>query len=127
MAIPCPSSVVRRACYAGGMRALALLCLLLAVPAMAKDRYVGTITGAGTSVTNLTTAAPFTLGSGAHSIQCSADALVLAGESTVSASTGVAVSAGQLYTVWLSSGDTIAVLLTGTCRVYTYLAPPSGR
>lgn len=103
-------------------RALLLLSLLLAGPALAADVYVGTLTSSGASVNNAAAAVPFDLMSPRrYAVQCDAAAFVVAGP-TATAETGVLVAAGQLYDVWLPSPVIrIAVISQGgtaTCRVF---------
>lgn len=85
---------------------LALLGVAFALslsPAQAADSRIGTIVSAGTSITNASTAAPFTIKGSAVAVQCTAACYVVAscGTSATAAtsSDGVKLSADQLYDV----------------------------
>lgn len=117
------------------MRHALLVVLLLALPVLAdsfaNDVRVGTLTTAGASVNNTTTAIPFELSpSQRYSIQCDAAAYYVGGP-TATAADGVKLAAGQLYGIWLAStpvrvsviGDGAAV----NCKVFRSSVPPSSR
>lgn len=113
------------------MRHALLSVLLLSVPALAADTFVGALVTTGATVNNTTTAAPFELSpSQRYAIQCDAAAYVVAGP-TATAAAGVRLAAGQLYDVWLASTPVrLAIIGDGaaaTCRVFRYSPPPSGR
>jgi hypothetical protein len=77
------------------MKIISLLCLL-SIPALAAPVLQGTLTSAGTSVNNTTTAVPFAalgLSLGANAIQCSADVYFVTGPTT---STSATVAGGFL-------------------------------
>lgn len=109
-----------------------LLCLavLMVNPAFAAERSLGVLISAGSSVTNATTATPFTVPTGSKiSIQCDAIAWVLVGDSvqgaTATASaTGASVklAADQLFLTSTSiEQDRIAMISasgTANCRVF---------
>jgi len=81
------------------MRATLMATLVLALPAWAGERYLGTITSTGADTTNATTATPFFVPRGAKlTLQCDATAYVLTDSSTpVSASNGIKVSGDELF------------------------------
>lgn len=111
------------------MRNAVIAACLLALPASAGERYLGTIV-ATTTKNNTDTASPFGIPAGAKlSIQCDATAYVLvcANSTSCSATTtnGIKVSADQLFTTSApsSSGGAgyVAVLSasgTANCRVF---------
>lgn len=118
-------------------KAVLLVLLLSALPALARERWLGRLTSTGTSVNNTTTAVPFTFASGIPlAIQCDSGASVRAGvgsSSAVSESAGATkgtrVSTDQLFDLGRSGQkaadgtayDTIAVIsISGTvnCDVF---------
>lgn len=116
------------------MRKLLALGLLLAVtPAKAgESAYLGAIVVSGSSLTNLTTAAPFAIPPGAFlTINCTA-AVNLLTDSTVATSSGAnkglpvpantnfPTSVGRKLLARLNGLDTaqIAIIGTGTCDVW---------
>lgn len=120
---------------------LILPVLLLSLTANTYESYLGVLISTGSSVTNATTATPFTLSAGQPvAMQCDAAACLkvgLASAGTVTASCsatvgGVALSASQLYDIPMVGGssanavDTIAVISssgTANCRVYNVILP----
>lgn len=111
------------------MRRLLLALCLLASPALAGERYLGTIT-ATTTKNNTDTAAAFGIPAGAKlSVQCDATAYVLVCTSSASCSAtttnGIKVAADQLFTTSTPSssagaGYVAVVSASGTanCRVF---------
>ena len=116
------------------LRLLSLLAITIAAPALAgENRFLGTITGVGSSLTNLTTAVPFAIPAGAYlTIQCDAAFRILVDSDSTAASgsnTGLPWSAnvplptsvGRAYAVIPATGSptaVIAVLVTGSCQVW---------
>lgn len=111
------------------MRQLLLATLLLAAPALAAERYLGTLAVSSSSVTNGTTAQAFTIHASAKlSIQCDAASYVTvcSGSScTAAATTSVKVAADQLFmtsTPGSAAGTAFVagIAATGTtnCRVF---------
>lgn len=114
--------------YAEGMRKALALVLLLSLPSLAADTYVGTLASSGSSVNNTTTSAPFELSSGqAYAIQCDATAYVVAG-STATTTAGVKLAADQLYDVFIRDTPArLAIIGDGgaaNCRVFLYSPDP---
>lgn len=109
---------------------LLLLAVLIVTQAFAGERSLGVLVSTGTSVTNATTAAPFTVPTGAKiSIQCDAIAWIIIGDSVQGATattsvTGasVKVAADQLFLTSTSvQQDRIAMISasgTANCRVF---------
>lgn len=111
------------------MRRFLLAVCLVALPASAGERYLGTLALSGTSATNATTAVPFTIPASAKvSIQCDAAAYVtVCGSSACVAATttSVKVTADQLFQTSTpgssaGAGYVAGVAATGTtsCRVF---------
>lgn len=111
-----------------GKRAgLFLVALLMAAPAWAVDVYLGTVTSAGASTTNSTTASPFTIAAGARiSVQCDAATYLAEGTSnsppTVTSSNGLRVEANALFDVAMTSTTVVLGILpvsgTSNCKVF---------
>lgn len=111
------------------MRRLLFALCLAASPALAGERYLGTIV-ATTTKNNTDTATPFGIPAGAKlSVQCDATAYVLVCASTASCSAtttnGIKVAADQLFTTSTPSssagaGYVAALSASGTanCRVF---------
>lgn len=115
------------------MRTLARLALLavalLGAAASASDYpRLGTLVSAGTSVSNSTTATPFTLGGPqAYSLQCDAAVYVVPGGTTATAAEGVYVAALELYPFWAAFGSYSLAILpvsgSANCKVFKYAGP----
>jgi hypothetical protein len=107
--------------------ALALLAFtLVAPPAYAGDKPIGTITSTGASVNNQTTATPFNLPTGdvfVISVQCDGAAYVGMGMGSATAATSknLKVKADDIYDI-PTNQDTVAILpvASGTvnCNVF---------
>lgn len=106
---------------------LGLLSALVSLPALAADSYLGTIVSAGTSVTNASTATPFTVKGNAIAVQCDAASYVLASAGTsataVTSSNGVKLAADALYDIDFASSLTrfvaiIPVSGSANCKVF---------
>ncbi|MBL0304409.1 MAG: hypothetical protein IPQ23_22410 [Cytophagaceae bacterium] len=114
------------------MRYLLSLLLCLSLPATAgENKYLGAIVVSGSSLTNLTTAAPFAIPAGSKlTINCTAAMNVLMDSTStattgatkglpVPASTNFPTSAGKaLASVSGSPSAVMAVIGTGTCDVW---------
>lgn len=113
------------------MRTFALLAVLLALPAMAGERYLGTIVAAGADTTNATTAAPFVIPKKALlTVQCDATAYLALDTATASSATvGVKLLVdvawptsvdGTSYYVTVLSQQSAVVRIFGTanCKVF---------
>ncbi len=114
-----------------GMRHFALLAVLLALPAVAGERYLGTIVAAGADTTNGTTAAPFVIPRKALiTIQCDATAHISTDTTTaVTTATGVKLSTdvawptsvdgtGAFITVSSQQSAIVRVIGTANCKVF---------
>ncbi len=112
------------------MKKLALLAALLAAPAFAgENKHLGAIVVSGASLTNFTTAAPFTIPPGSLiTIYCTAGVQMLVDNFTVSTGTlgtkGIFVPSSQLFptSVGKQNGTisgvpsaVVAIIGTGTC------------
>jgi hypothetical protein len=112
------------------MRRAILAALLLSSPALAGEKYIGTLV-ATSSVNNSTTASPFNIPSNQKlSIQCDAAAYILtcttATGCTATSTNGVKVAADALFTTSTASTSTGAAYVaalsasgTANCRVFT--------
>lgn len=108
------------------MRRLLFAVCLVASPAMAAERYLGTIV-ATTAKNNTDTATPFTIPASAKlSIQCDAAANVLVCQNlatcTATTTNGIKVAADQLFTSSTPSSSAglgyVSVVGTANCRVF---------
>lgn len=112
------------------MRRLLLALCLVASPALAGERYLGTITATTTAKNNTSTASAFSIPASAKlSVQCDATSYVLvcpnSGSCTATATNGIKLAADQLFTTSTPSnsggnGYVSALASTGTinCRVF---------
>lgn len=111
------------------MRRLLLALSLVASPALAAERYLGTVALSTTSATNATTAVPFTIPASAKiSLQCDAATFVtVCGSSACVAATttSVKVTADQLFQTSTPGNASGAAYLAGivstgttSCRVF---------
>jgi len=112
------------------MRHLLLAACLIASPALAGEKYIGTLV-ATSSVNNSTTATPFAVPSNQKlSVQCDAVAYILICSTTTgctaTSTNGVKVAADALFTTSTPSTTTgsayVAALSssgTANCRVFT--------
>ena len=117
--------------------ALALGACLLSLPALAEDRYLGTLTSTGASVNNSTTAVPFTVPSGSGvklAAQCDAAANVRSGStgSSLVVTTTAGPNKGPLMAVNAlmdipfnsASNAVAAVAVAGTANCDIYVVTP---
>lgn len=108
------------------MRRAFLAALLMSMPAVAGERYLGTIVSA-TNANNVTTAAPFSIPASAKiSIQCDGAAHILvcqnAGSCTATTTNGIKVAQDALFmtSTPANSGGVglVSVVGSASCRVF---------
>lgn len=108
-----------------------LAAALLAAPAMAGERYLGSIVASGSDTTNGSTAAPFVIPKKSLiTIICSASAYLATDTTTaVTSSTGVDLAAGEKFptsvdgtsvniTVSSQQSAIVRIIGTATCKVF---------
>lgn len=89
-----------------------LLFALIASPAFAGEKFLGTIvSAAGADTTNATTAVPFVIPTGATiSIQCTATAYVITDDTTaVTSARGINLTTGQLLPTSTASQEVVLI------------------
>ena len=100
--------------------------LLFAGPALASEKLLGTITSAGSSTTNASTAVAFTLPKGGAllTIQCTVDVWFLPGTGalSVTSATGLRLLQWEKFPTSLKVGEDVIAILpasgSGACTVW---------